>query len=54
MILFFSEVICGSSGGEGSSSSSKIAHDFKVGGLLVLLNLRGLDEEPDVSFETDF
>ena len=54
MILFFSEVIWGSSGGAGSSSSSKMAHDFKIGGLVVLLNLRGWDEEPAVSFKTDF
>lgn len=52
-ILFISEVIWGSSGGAGSSSSSKIAHDFKMG-LLVRLNLRGLEEEPAVSFETYF
>jgi hypothetical protein len=53
-ILFFSEVIWGSLGGAGSSSSSKMAHDSKIGDLFVLLNLRGLDEEPTVSFETNF
>jgi len=47
-------VIWGSSGGAGSSSSSNIVYDFKVGGLLVLLNLRGLDEELAISFEMDF
>ena len=39
--------------GSGSSSSSKIAHGFRTRGLLVLLILRGLEDEPAVSFKTD-
>ena len=54
VILLFSEVNAGSWGGNGSSSSLKMTHDFRTGGLLTLLILRGLDDEPDVSFDTDF
>ena len=54
VILLFSEVIAGSWGGNGSLSSSKIAHDFKTGDLLAFLILRGLDDEAVVCFEIDF